>query len=246
MAETWTCPVCNTVNDEDSESCMVCHTDKSGTASAERPTSESPWGIVFPKEEPLPPPPPPPPSVPTPRPVPPPSESPRPTPFRPPAPEPSFPESPLVTDRGQRSRRVATGMVLGIGHAGLFLTAFLFLISITGMGQWVLRLVYFAIASIPGWQAGPIIHQAIVLQDHLPLAVIKWPYLLLALACLVMRLARRMPGPLSLAIAIPAAFYGVLIVITEFPVFIDCWLLVLPVLIGSCIVVAKTLPEPRV
>ena len=59
MAETWTCPVCNTVNDEDSESCMVCHTDKSGTASADRSTSESPWGIVFPKEEPLPPPPPP-------------------------------------------------------------------------------------------------------------------------------------------------------------------------------------------
>ena len=150
-------------------------------------------------------------------------------------------------DRGQRSRRVATGMVLGIGHAGLFLTAFLFLISITGMGQWVLRLVYFAIASIPGSQAGPMIHQAMVLQDHLPLAVIKWPYLLLALLCLVMRLAGgAIPRPLSLAIAIPAAFYGVLIVITEFPVFIDCWLLVLPVLIGSCIVVAKTLPEPRV
>ena len=61
-----------------------------------------------------------------------------------------------------------------------------------------------------------------------------------------MRLARRMPGPLSLVIAIPAALYGVLIAIAELPVFVDVWLLALPTLIGSCFVVAKTLPEPRV
>ena len=29
MADTWACRVCNTVNDEDSESCMVCGTGKS-------------------------------------------------------------------------------------------------------------------------------------------------------------------------------------------------------------------------
>ena len=137
-------------------------------------------------------------------------------------------------------------MVLGIGHVGLFVAAFVFLLAEIGVGQWVLRLAYFAIASIPAWQAGPIIHQAIVLQDVLPLSVVKWPYLLLAVACLVMRLVRRMPGPLSLAIAIPAALYGVLIAISELPVFIDCWLLALPALIGSCVVVAKTLPEPLV
>ena len=237
MAETWTCRVCNTVNEEDSESCMVCRTGKPGTAPVELPASEAPWGLVFPEEVPLPPPPPAdaaPVGVPT-------ADS---------APadgaEAELLESPLVMSRGHRSRRIATGMVLGIGHVGLFVAAFVFLLAEIGVGQWVLRLAYFAIASIPAWQAGPIIHQAIVLQDVLPLSVVKWPYLLLAVACLVMRLVRRMPGPLSLAIAIPAALYGVLIAISELPVFIDCWLLALPALIGSCVVVAKTLPEPLV
>ena len=109
-------------------------------------------------------------------------------------------------ERGQRSRRVATGMVLGIGHIGLFLAAFVFLLTEIGVGQWVLRLVDFDIANIPAWQGGPIIHQAIVLLDILPLSVMKWPYLLLAVACLVMRLATRMPGPLSFVIAIPRPF----------------------------------------
>ena len=47
-------------------------------------------------------------------------------------------------------------MVLGIGHIGLFLAAFVFLLTEIGVGQWVLRLVYFDIANIPAWQAGPI------------------------------------------------------------------------------------------
>lgn len=214
---------------------MVCCTDKSGIAPVERPASEAPPGIIFPEE--LLPPPPPPWRPPTPGPPPPP---------RPTASKPRSPESPPVMERGQRSRRVATGMVLGIGHIGLFLAAFVFLLTEIGVGQWVLRLVDFDIANIPAWQGGPIIHQAIVLLDILPLSVMKWPYLLLAVACLVMRLATRMPGPLSLVIAIPAALYGVLIAIAELPVFVDVWLLALPTLIGSCFVVAKTLPEPRV
>jgi len=249
MAETWTCPKCSTVNEDVRESCMVCGTDKSGIAPVERPASEAPPGIIFPEE--LFPPPPPwrPPAPgppPPPRPMPPPSEPSRPTPVRPTASKPRSPESPPVMERVQRSRRAATSMVLGIGHIGLFLAAFVFLLTEIGVGQWVVRLVYFDIANIPAWQAGPIIHQAIVLLDILPLSIMKWPYLLLAVACLVMRLATRMPGPLSLIIAIPAALYGVLIAIAELPVFVDIWLLALPTLIGSCFVVAKTLPKPRV
>ena len=56
MAETWTCPVCSTVNEEIRKSCMVCGTDKSGIATVERPASEAPPGIILPEEL-LPPPP---------------------------------------------------------------------------------------------------------------------------------------------------------------------------------------------
>ena len=56
MAETWTCPVCSTVNEEVRESCMVCGTDKSDIAPVERPASEAPPGIILPEEL-LPPPP---------------------------------------------------------------------------------------------------------------------------------------------------------------------------------------------
>jgi hypothetical protein len=225
MADTWVCRACDTVNNEDRESCMACRADKSRAAPTERPASEAPPEF-FPDEL-FPPPPPP-----------------RPDPPRPTVPKPSSPESPPVMERGQRSRRIATGMVLGIGHIGLFIAAFVYLLTEFGVGQGVLRLFYFDIASIAAWQAGPIIHQAILLLDILPFALTKWPYLLLTVACLGMRLARRMPGPLSLAIAIPAALYGMLIALAELPVFIDCLLITLGALAGSCFVVAKTLPEP--
>lgn len=235
MAETWTCPKCDTVNGEDSANCIVCRTRKVGAGPVERPPGEAPRETLLPEEAPL---------------TPPPSS-------RLPPPEHSWPASPRPTAPGSgpaepspvikadlRSRRVATGKVLGIGHVGLFAAAFVFLLAEIGLGRAVLRFFYFTIASIPAWQAGPVIHQAIVLLDILPLAVAKWFYLLLAVACLVMRLSRSMPGPLSLVIAIPAALYGVLVALAELPVFVDYWLLALPAVIGSCFVVAKTLPEP--
>ena len=159
-------------------------------------------------------------------------------------PEPMDYEPPPVPQRPGWSRPVATGKFLGIGHAALFMTALVFALSEIGVGQAILRLVYYpAIAPISTWEGGPIIHQAFLVLDLLPWAGAKWPYLLLCVACLVMRFTRSMPGPLSLLIAIPAALYGVLVAISELPVLIDCWPLTLFALAGSWFIVAKTLPE---
>lgn len=139
---------------------------------------------------------------------------------------------------------MATGKFLGIGHAALFMTTLVFVLSEFGLGEAILRLAYYpGIAPISSWDSGPIIRQATVLLYLLPWAGAKWFYLLLCLACLVMRFARRMPGPLSLVIAIPAALYGVLAGISELPVFIDCWPLTLCALALSWVIVAKTLPD---
>jgi hypothetical protein len=142
------------------------------------------------------------------------------------------------------SRPVATGKLLGVGHAGLFMTTFVFVLSEFGLGQAILRLAYYpGIAPISSWDGGPIIRQATALLYLLPWAGAKWFYVLLSVACLVMRFARSMPGPLSLVIAIPAALYGLLAGIGELPVFIDVWPLTLCTLALSWVIVAKTLPD---
>ena len=142
------------------------------------------------------------------------------------------------------SRPVATGKLLGVGHAGLFMTTFVFVLSEFGVGEAILRLAYYpGIAPISSWDGGPIIRQATALLYVLPWAGAKWFYLLLCTACLIMRFVRSMPGPLSLVIAIPAALYGLLAGISELPVFIDIWPLTLCLLALSWVIVAKTLPD---
>ena len=142
------------------------------------------------------------------------------------------------------SRPVATGKLLGVGHAGLFMTTFVFVLSEFGVGEAILRLAYYpGIAPISSWDGGPIIRQTTALLYVLPWAGAKWFYVLLCTACLIMRFVRSMPGPLSLVIAIPAALYGLLAGISELPVFIDVWPLTLCVLAVSWVIVAKTLPD---
>jgi hypothetical protein len=142
------------------------------------------------------------------------------------------------------SRPVATGKLLGVGHAALFMTTFVFVLSEFGVGKGILRLAYYpGIAPISSWDGGPIIRQATALLYVLPWAGAKWFYVLLCAACLIMRFVRSMPGPLSLVIAIPAALYGLLAGIAELPVFIDVWPLTMCILAVSWVIVAKTLPD---
>lgn len=215
MADTWQCWRCDTVNDEDQERCIACDTPKYPAPRVEPPTGATP----------------------------PPSGPPWAAPRGPVSPEPEDDEPPPAPERLEWGRPVATGKFLGIGHAALVMTALVFALSEIGLGQAILRLVYFpGIAPISTWEGGPIIHQAFLLLNLLPWAGAKWFYLLLCVACLVMRFTR-MPGPVSLVIAIPAALYGVLVAISELPVFIDCWPLTLLALAVSWFIVAKTLPE---
>src|SRR5579872_4052028 len=165
MDDTWQCSICDTVNEEDRETCRACREPKSPAPPTDviplRPVSS--WAT------------------------------------------PSVTSGPavLMDDEPPEpvgwSRPVATGKLLGVGHAALFMTTFLFVLSEFGVGQAILRLAYFpGIAPISSWAGGPI-----------------------------MRLVRSMPGPLSLVIAIPAALYGLLAGIAELPVFIDVWPLTL-------------------
>jgi hypothetical protein len=210
MDDTWQCPNCDTVNEEDRETCRACRDPKPPAP----PTGVIPLRPVSSWVEPS-------------------STSVKPV---------------LIDDEPPEpvgwSRPVATGKLLGVGHAGLFMTTFVFVLSEFGAGEAILKLAYYpGIAPISSWDGGPIIRQATALLYLLPWAGAKWFYLLLCTLCLIMRFVRSMPGPLSLVIAIPAALYGLLAGISELPVFIDVWPLTLCMLALSWVIVAKTLPD---
>lgn len=218
MDDTWQCSNCDNVNEEDRDTCRVCRLPKS---EVPRP---APDGVIpFPS-----------------------AGSSSSTSW---ATSPSTPGSSVLMDDEPPepvgwSRPVATGKLLGVGHAALFMTTFVFVLSEFGVGQAILRLAYFpGIAPISSWDGGPIIRQATALLYVLPWAGAKWFYVLLCVACLIMRFVRSMPGPLSLVIAIPAALYGLLAGIAELPVFIDVWPLTLCLLALSWVIVANTLPD---
>lgn len=210
MDDTWQCSICDTVNEEDRETCRACREPKSPAPPTSviplRPVSS--WVAASDTSG---------------------------TPA-------------LIDDEPPEpvgwSRPVATGKLLGVGHAALLMTTFVFVLSEFGVGQAILRLAYFpGIAPISSWDGGPIIRQATALLYVLPWAGAKWFYVLLCVACLIMRFSRSMPGPLSLVIAIPAALYGLLAGIAELPVFIDVWPLTLCLLALSWVIVANTLPD---
>lgn len=210
MDDTWQCSICDTVNEEDRETCKACREPKSPVPTTSvvplRPVSS--WA----------------------------------------APDGASGTPVLIDDEPPEpvgwSRPVATGKLLGVGHVGLFMTTFVFVLSEFGVGEAILRLAYYpGIAPISSWDGGPIIRQATALLYVLPWAGAKWFYVLLCVACLVMRFIRSMPGPLSLVIAIPAALYGLLAGIAELPVFIDVWPLTMCILAVSWVIVAKTLPD---
>ena len=214
MDDTWQCPNCDTVNEEDRETCRACREPKPPAPFATSPAGVIPLRPVSSWVEPS-------------------STSVKPV---------------LMDDEPPEpvgwSRPVATGKLLGVGHAGLFMTTFVFVLSEFGVGEAILRLAYYpGIAPISSWDGGPIIRQATALLYVLPWAGAKWFYVLLCTACLIMRFFRSMPGPLSLVIAIPSALYGLLAGISELPVFIDIWPLTLCILAVSWVIVAKTLPD---
>jgi hypothetical protein len=138
---------------------------------------------------------------------------------------------------------MATGKFLGIGHFGLFMTAILVMLTEFAWGRDVLQWAnHPTIADdINGWWTNPIIHDAANWSNDLPWGAANWPYLTLGVVCLVMRLWRRLPGPLSLLIALPAAIYGILAAVAELPAFVTLWPVALGALIVSWAVVRKTI-----
>lgn len=249
MTEIWKCSECHTVNNGHHGRCIACNakmTPLAAPAGHEEATTKvrtvSPAGPTFPRppsrvvisSPPRSAPPPDPPRFPPPA-----GSSTRPPTG--PGPGSSPPSLPGRVGRS-RSRSFATGRFLGIGHIGLFTTALLLALSELAWGRAALSWAYHPTIArdVASWQANSIIHAAASWSNALPWGTANWPYLLLALACLVMRLTRRMPGPLSLVIGLPAALYGVLIGVAELPAFAALFPLAIAAFIVSCITVAKT------
>lgn len=259
MADVWTCANCTTVNGQNSNRCMACMTFKTVATAAVVAETEAPATMVSAVAPPIRP------GSVAAAPVTPaagsrPSStsttrlSPRTTmgpvaPVTRPVP-PSAPPAPTATPGRtstrpgrRRSRYIATGKLLGIGHIGMFITAILIALTEFSFGRDVLRWAnHPTIANhVSGWWANPIIRDTFNWSNDLPWGAANWPYLTLGIACLVMRLWRRLSGPLSLLIALPAALYGILAGVSELPYLVALWPVGLATLIISWVVVGKTI-----
>jgi hypothetical protein len=252
-ADVWTCSNCHTVNTRHRGSCMVCHAAETApsdtgssarrdtpvtkihevsapgrypaatsvTTSAERRTraevradaSRAPFTPVAPS-----------PTRYSPSPPPPPAKVPVKTP------------KPFRIDR---ARRIATGKFLGLAHIGLFMTAVLIAL---GEFSW-LHWAYHAniAADVASWQFNPVIRDATEWSNHLPWGSGNGAYLVLAAACFVVRVVRRIPGWLSLVIALVSALYGGLTAVSLIPAFAIYWPVSVSGLILSWVIVRKTL-----
>jgi hypothetical protein len=146
-------------------------------------------------------------------------------------------------------RKFAVGKLLGVGHIALFVYAIqAFLVH----PQWGVKLLNWAYnlsvksgdpvagATATSWQANRIISDSYSWVSQLPWGLHDATYFLLAIACLIMRLARSLPGWLSLAVGLPAAIYGLVAGIAEFPWLASYWPLTAMTFVVAWIVVGKT------
>lgn len=248
-APTWKCPSCRTVNSRHSGACMVC--GEAEATAATKPVVESEMPTV--RVEVVPPP-----SKVSKEPI---SAAARTTagrvataratappkpPAKPAAPTPPVPKRPA---RRSRSRKFAVGKLLGVGHVALLMSAIqLFLAHF----QWGIRQltgvrslsVHFGApvsdATAGSWEANHVISDSYDWLSHLPWGAADNTYFVLAIACLIIRLTRSAPGWLSLAVALPAAVYGLLAGISMFPVLAIYWPLSGITLAVAWVVVGKT------
>ncbi len=245
MADVWTCANCKTVNAQHSSRCLACQTIKKEATAAVLAETEAPATMVSTVASPIRPSPVKPSAASAVKPGPSPRMTTEPSPraeTRPPAPVHTLTHTPVLHGR-RRSRHLATGKFLGIGHIGLFITAILVALTEVAWGRDVLRWANHPTiaADVGGWWVNPIIRDATNWSNDLPWGAANWPYLTLGAACLVMRLWRRLPGPVSLLLALPAAVYGILAVVAELPSLVILWPIALGALIVSWVVVGKTI-----
>jgi hypothetical protein len=159
-----------------------------------------------------------------------------------------------ATPRGRgsvrRGRRFAVGKLLGIAHIALLVCAAQ--VFLTGP-QWGNRVLIWAYhisvsvgapvtgATMTAWQANGLIRDGNAWAGDLPWGLTVNIYIALAIACLIMRLTRPMPTWLSLAVALPAAIYGVVGCIAELPFLAEFWPLTSITFVTSWIFVGKTI-----
>jgi hypothetical protein len=180
-----------------------------------------------------------------------------PAPPAPPAPPASVasvaPRRPTPSRRSVRSirrtRKFAVGRLLGVGHVALFVYAISAFLTHPQWGvkllNWVDKLTIkwgdpVTSARAASWQDNHIISDGYTWLSHLPGGFSDNTYFVLAIACLIVRLRRSLPGWLSLVVALPAAVYGLVAGIAEFPWLAIYWPLTALTFIVAVIVVVKT------
>jgi hypothetical protein len=141
-------------------------------------------------------------------------------------------------------RKLAVGKLLGVGHIALWVYAIYAAAWHLAWGRSLLAGAHH-LSPVSGTTAASlrengIVHGSVSWLSHLPWADNGNTYFLLAVACLVIRL-RRAPGWLSLAVALPAAVYGLLRALTYVPELAFYWPVAAVALIVAWLIVAKTL-----
>jgi hypothetical protein len=146
-------------------------------------------------------------------------------------------------------RQFAVGKLLGAGHIALWMyTVYAFLWH-PRWGQslltWARHFTLSTKTPVSGamaahWHASWPVRDSVAWLSHLPWGDSGNAYFVLAVACLVVRLARRLPGWLSLAVALPAAVYGLLRAVAYFTALAIFWPVSVMTLIVALIVVAST------
>ncbi|HUN36482.1 MAG TPA: hypothetical protein VMU95_31185 [Trebonia sp.] len=148
------------------------------------------------------------------------------------------------------ARKFAVGKLLGVGHIGMWVLAFYSFLWDPAWGRsllaWARNLTVslghpVSGATIASWQANRIIVDSGDWLSHLPWGTSTNFTFVLAIACLVVRLSRRLPGWLSLVVALPASVYGLLGALSYLPGLLVYWPLSLLALVVSWITVAKTI-----
>jgi hypothetical protein len=170
------------------------------------------------------------------------------------SPPPSFPPAPpsppaRTVRSASKARKFAVGKLLGIGHIALFVVAIQMFLTHprwgSGLLDWAHNLTIDWHAGLTGdttasWYANGIVSGGYDWLRHLPWGLTENACFVLAIACLVMRLTRPMPGWLSLVVALPAAVYGLLRGIAEFPWLTWHWPLTAVTVVAAWIVVGTT------
>jgi hypothetical protein len=157
-------------------------------------------------------------------------------------------DRPASSTRG--ARKFAVGKLLGAGHIALWVYASYSFLWHPAWGRsllaWARHLTVSAGGPVSGstadsWRASRIVSESAAWIVHLPWGASTNAYFVLAIACLLVRLSRRLPGWLSLAVTVPAAVYGLLRAVSYFPALAIYWPTSAMALVVAWIVVAKTI-----